>query len=56
MTREQVKARFEREGRTIKSWADEHGFRYLAVIRVLGGYARGKRGESHRIAVKLGLK
>lgn len=51
-----VKARFEAEGISIAEWAKSRGFNVLTVYRVLSGRVKGKRGESHRIAVALGLK
>jgi len=56
LTAEEVKARFEREGRTFTEWANEHGFKPYAVHRVLSGTVKCRRGESHNIAVALGLK
>ncbi|MEF9360931.1 hypothetical protein V4887_23600, partial [Ralstonia solanacearum species complex bacterium KE449] len=37
MTPEQVKARFEREGKTFAKWAKEKGFEYRTVIAVING-------------------
>lgn len=54
--RSQVKAQFEAEGVSIAEWARTHGFNCITVYRVLAGKAKGKRGESHKIAVALGLK
>lgn len=56
MTADQVKARFRREGKTFSSWAREHGYSPNKVIRVLNGFDKGHYGQSHEIAVKLGLK
>ena len=52
----QVKARFAEEGVSVAEWAKAHGFNRTAVYRVLSGKVKGTRGESHRIAVALGLK
>lgn len=54
--RSQVKAQFEAEGISIAEWARVRGFNCLTVYRVLAGKAKGTRGESHKIAVALGLK
>ncbi|HML92218.1 MAG TPA: DNA-binding protein [Methyloceanibacter sp.] len=54
--RRKVRAQFDAEGVTISEWARAHGFNCLTVYRVLAGSVKGKRGESHRIAVALGLK
>ena len=55
-TIEQVRAEFSRVGRTVQSWAEEHGFKATAVYAVLYGRSKGLRGESHEIAVRLGIK
>jgi gp16 family phage-associated protein len=52
----QVKARFKAEGVSISEWARANGFSVVMVYRVLDGQVKGLRGESHRIAVALGLK
>jgi gp16 family phage-associated protein len=51
-----IKAKFQREGKAISSWADENGFERTLVYHVLNGYRPCVRGESHRCAVALGLK
>lgn len=37
-------------------WARERGFSLQLTYSVLNGRLRARRGESHRIAVALGLK
>jgi len=54
--REDVKARFWVEGVCIAEWARAHSFNPRTVYRVLSGELEGRRGETHRIAVALGLK
>lgn len=54
--RARLKAQFEAEGISIAEWSRVHGFNCLTVYRVLAGKVKGARGESHRIAVALGLK
>lgn len=54
--REQVKADFERHGKTIDAWAKENGFSRSAVARVLAGKSLNRYGKSHRIAIMLGMK
>lgn len=57
-TREQVRADFERKGVSISAWARQHGVGRSLVYEILTG-ARSRtcsRGQSHRIAVLLGLK
>lgn len=56
LTPDMVKARLEADGITIKAWAEAHGFKPLAVVQVLNGYSRGKRGNSRKIAIALGLR
>ncbi|MCK6437748.1 DNA-binding protein [Rivihabitans pingtungensis] len=56
MTPEELKAKFEREGRTFSSWALEHGYNRIDVYKVLSGICKAKRGKGHQIAVQLGLK
>lgn len=56
MTPEEVKAKFQSEGKTFTEWAQEHGYRRADVYRVLNGLSKAKRGLGHEIAVKLGLK
>lgn len=55
-TAQQVKDEFIKQGTTIKQWAEEHGYDPRFVYVVLDGRIKGKRGKSHEIAVKLGLK
>ena len=55
-TSRDVKNEFERKGISIASWARANGFETNLVFEVLAGRKKGVRGQSHRIAVKLGLK
>jgi gp16 family phage-associated protein len=48
--------RFFEHGISITEWAQEHKFDVHLVYSVLSGRSRATRGESHRIAVALGLK
>jgi len=41
---------------SIADWARTHQFRQDLVYAVLSGRSKASRGESHAIAVKLGLK
>ena len=52
----QVKTEFEMLGVPIAEWAREHGFSLPLVYRVLRGEGKHLRGETHRIAVLLGIK
>lgn len=47
---------FEKRGISIASWAREKGFNPDRVYQVLSARHRPLRGESHRIAVALGIK
>lgn len=53
---EEIKLEFQRKGRTLSSWAKENNFSTELVYRVLKMNKLPIRGESHKIAVKLGLK
>lgn len=56
MTAEQVKAKLRQRGVTIKAWAEKNGFPAASVRAVLNGHNQGNYGQSHKIAVALGLK
>lgn len=56
LTPEQLKAKFEREGKTFSGWAEERGYTRQDVYRVVNGMVKAKRGKGHQIAVELGLK
>jgi gp16 family phage-associated protein len=47
---------FNHSGKSVVSWAKEHGFTPSLVYMVLSGRRRALRGQSHRIAVGLGIK
>lgn len=51
-----VRARFEAEGVSFADWAREKGFAYSTVKAVMSGDRQCRFGESHKIAVALGLK
>jgi|JTFO01.1.fsa_nt_gb gp16 family phage-associated protein len=55
-TPDEVRAEFKRKGVSISQWAAANGFTVNMVFEVLAGRKKGVRGQSHRIAVKLGLK
>jgi gp16 family phage-associated protein len=52
----ELRAEFERRGLSIAEWARAHGFSSGLVYQVLTGRKRCLRGQSHQIAVLLGLK
>jgi len=55
-TIEEVKKEFSDHGIAISVWAREKGFSPGLVHQVLNGKTKCVRGESHNIAVSLGLK
>lgn len=55
-TLERAKQRIYSQGKTIRQWAEENNFKALLVYRFLQGTQKGRNGESHRIAVALGVK
>lgn len=55
-TAEDVRAEFAARGIAISEWARENGFSATLVYQVLSGARRALRGQSHDIAVALGLK
>ncbi|HCY15702.1 MAG: hypothetical protein A2Z93_05165 [Curvibacter sp. GWA2_64_110] len=52
----QAREWFIRRGISLKSWADQHNVNRNVLYQVLEGKSLCTRGESHRIAVLLGLK
>jgi len=55
-TPDEARAELKRKGISISQWAAANGFSCNLVFEVLGGRKQGIRGQSHKIAVKLGLK
>lgn len=55
-TLERAKKRIHSQGKTVRQWAEENNFKTLLVYRFLQGTQKGRNGESHRIAVALGVK
>lgn len=55
-TGQEIKSEFERLGVSIADWAREKGFSPALVYQILAGRKRCSRGQSHQIAVVLGLK
>lgn len=51
-----VRSRLYANGVNVSEWARHHGFQPKHVHAVLSGARACRRGESHRIAVALGLK
>jgi gp16 family phage-associated protein len=55
-TPKEVLKEFERKGISKAAWATAHGFNTNLVHDVLAGRNKASRGQSHKIAVTLGLK
>jgi gp16 family phage-associated protein len=52
----EVRHEFEIRGLSVAAWARAHGYSSALVYQVLSGKKRCLRGQSHEIAVRLGLK
>ncbi len=55
-TPEEIQQEFTRRGLSVSEWARIRGFSTGLVYQVLSGKRKAMRGQSHRIAVALGLK
>lgn len=55
-TVEEVRADFDRRGKTFRQFAREIGVSDRIVYEVLRGRFKGRRGQAHKVAVLLGLK
>lgn len=53
---ERAKKSIFAQGKTIRQWAKEHELDEITTYRFLSGVIKGRSGESHRVAVALGLK
>lgn len=56
LTSSDVRSIFESNGISVAQWSREHGFQSALVYRVLNGSAKCRRGETHKIAIALGIK
>ncbi|MCR4510853.1 DNA-binding protein [Pseudomonas sp. 32.2.56] len=56
LTPEQVREQMDRNGVSIAQFCREHNLNKNLVSDLLNGRKKGKRGESHRAAVLLGIK
>lgn len=56
LTPEQLKAKFEREGKTFSGWAEARGYTRQEVYRVVNGFTKAKYGKARKIAIELGLR
>lgn len=52
----EARAALEACGISVRSWAAANNFSAATVYAVLNGRSRARWGESHRVAVALGLK
>lgn len=52
----EARGKFHRSGKSVVDWARENGFCINLVYEVLNGKRKCLRGQSHRIAVRLGIK
>lgn len=55
-TREQALSDIRATGETVAGWARRNGFSQSAVRAVIYGASKGIWGESHLVAVRLGMK
>lgn len=55
-TQHEVRAQFIAQGICIADWARENGFTPSLVYDIISGRKKCMRGQSHQIAVLLGLK
>lgn len=53
---DRVRQDFYLRGESVADWARERGFSQSVVYQVLNGRCKALRGDSHRVAVALGLK
>lgn len=51
-----AKKLFEMSGISVSEWSRVHGFSAILVYQVLDGQRKCRRGQSHQIAIALGLK
>ena len=55
-TVDDVRAEFKRRGLSVSEWARREGVSAGLTYQILAGRKVGQRGQSHQIAVLLGLK
>ncbi len=56
LSRPEILKLFEVNGESIAHWSRIRGFKPALVYRVLRGDTDAKRGQTHQIAIALGLK
>lgn len=52
----EARKKLQEQGISLAEWASEHGFPRHLVYAVASGQRKCLRGESHRVAVALGIK
>lgn len=55
-TPDEIRSELHRKGVSITQWSLKNGFSPNLVFEVLGGRRNPTRGQTHNIAVRLGLK
>lgn len=54
-TPNEIKHRLRKQGKTLKAFAAEHGFKYRTVSDVVRGLRHGNYGEGREVRIALGL-
>jgi gp16 family phage-associated protein len=55
-TIEEARDWFDENGIAVSTWAKDQGFKRHTVVNLLRGRTTGRRGESHKAALALGIK
>jgi gp16 family phage-associated protein len=55
-TAAQAKAWLEQQGKSVQDFARDHGVDPSTTYQILSGHKKGRRGESQKVAVLLGMK
>lgn len=55
-TAAQAKAWLEEQGKSVQEFARENSVDPATTYQILSGRKKGRRGESHKVAVLLGMK
>jgi gp16 family phage-associated protein len=55
-TAAQAKAWLEQQGKSVQEFARENNVDPATTYQILSGRKKGRRGESHKVAVLLGMK
>ncbi len=54
-TPNEIKHRLREDGKTLRSFAKENGFKYRTVSDVVRGIRKGNFGEGRKVRIALGL-